>query len=230
MTNLDKLEKQIGVKFKNRDLLSEALTHRSFLNENNQKDGISNERLEFLGDSVLSFVVAQELFIKNQKANEGDLTALRSLLVRSQTLAECAQEISLGEYLFLSHGEKRNGQTNPTLLADAYEALLGAIYLDQGMEKASDFVHNSVLKRKDAFENDINEADLKGKLQMIVQEKYKKTPIYKLLSEEGPDHKKNFTVGVYLVKKLLGKGSGESLKKASQDAASSALESFKEKN
>lgn len=226
MINLDKLEEKIGIKFKNRALLEKALTHRSYLNENNLKKISSNERLEFLGDSVLSFVVAEELFQKNQGASEGDLTALRSLLVRSHTLTLCAREISLGEYLYLSRGESKNGKTNPTLLADAYEALLGAIYLDQGLEVVAKFIKKRVLDKEESLAKDIDEADLKGKLQMLVQEKFKKTPTYKLLSQNGPDHQKKFNVGAFLGRKLLGNGQGESLKKASQEAAASALRDF----
>lgn len=224
LSRMEDLEDKIGIKFKKKDFLKEALTHRSYLNENKPKAISSNERLEFLGDSILSFVVAQELYTKNKNATEGDLTALRSILVRSQTLADCAKEIELGEYLLLSHGERRNGKTNPTLLADAYEALIGAIYLDQGIEVTRKFIKKYLLNKEGLLSESLEDADVKGKLQMVIQEKFKKTPTYKLIQQKGPDHLKTFKVGVFLEKKLLGEGVGESLKKASQNAASSALQ------
>lgn len=220
---LEALQEKIGIKFKKKELLKEALTHRSYLNENRSRKISSNERLEFLGDSILSLIVAQELYQKNKNATEGELTALRSILVRSQTLAGCAKDINLGEYLLLSRGERKNGKTNPTLLADAYEALIGAIYLDQGLEVVTRFVKKYLLDKEDLLAGLLEDADVKGKLQMVIQEKFKKTPIYKLLKERGPDHLKTFKVGVFLGRTLLGEGVGESLKKASQNAAASAL-------
>lgn len=222
-SNLTLLEKKIDINFKNIALLEEALTHRSFLNEQKNLIHSSNERLEFLGDSILSFIVTSFLFQKKKRAQEGELTSLRSLLVRSETLARAAQKISLGDFLLLSKGEGKNGRSNPTLLSDAYEALIGAIFLDQGFTKARNFVKKTLLCDLKTILAETELLDMKGKLQMILQEKKKKTPTYRLLSQRGPDHAKRFLVGVYVGKKLLAEGEGESLKKASQDAAANAL-------
>lgn len=222
-SDLALLEKKIEINFKNSALLEEALTHRSFLNEQKNLTHHSNERLEFLGDSILSFVVTSFLFKKKRRAQEGELTSLRSQLVRSETLARAAKKISLGDFLLLSRGEGKNGRSNPTLLADAYEAIVGAIYLDQGFAKTQIFVQRTLLCNLKAIIAEADLADMKGKLQMILQEKRKQTPTYKLISQRGPDHAKKFLVGVYIGKKLLAQGEGDSLKKASQDAAANAL-------
>ncbi|OGD86195.1 ribonuclease III [Candidatus Curtissbacteria bacterium RBG_16_39_7] len=229
--DLATLEKKIGIDFKNIDLLEEALTHRSFLNEQKNVNRSSNERMEFLGDSILSFVVTSFLFQKKRGAQEGELTSLRSLLVRAETLARAAQKISLGDFLLLSRGEGKNGRSNPTLLSDAYEALIGAIYLDQGFAKVQSFVQKTLICDLKAILSETELADMKGKLQMILQEEKRQTPTYKLIKQQGPDHAKKFLVGVYIGKKLLAEGEGESLKKASQDAAANALKKMElEKN
>jgi len=229
ISNLALFEKKINVEFKSKALLEEALTHRSFLNERKNSNNHSNERLEFLGDSILSFFVTVFLFKKNKNAQEGELTSQRSQLVRSETLARIAKKISLGDFLLLSRGEGKNGRTNPALLADAYEAVVGAIYLDQGFAKVKNFINETLLceYKKIIAETDL--FDLKGKLQIILQEKKKGTPTYKLIKQQGPDHAKKFLVGVYIGKKLLAEGEGNSLKKASQDAAANALKKLKVK-
>jgi ribonuclease-3 len=222
-SQLKALEKKLGINFKNILLLEEALTHRSYLNEQKNLTHFSNERLEFLGDSILSLIASSFLFQRNRRAQEGELTSLRSQLVRSETLARAAQKISLGDFLLLSRGEGKNGRENPTLLSDAYEALIGAIYLDQGFEKTKSFVTKTLLSDLRRIIAETELLDIKGKLQMILQEKAKVTPTYKLIRQKGPDHAKRFLVGVYIGKKLLGEGEGESLKKASQEAAANAL-------
>jgi len=222
-SNLYLLKKKIDVNFKDDSLLEEALTHRSFLNEQKDHSRSSNERLEFLGDSILSFVVTHFLFKKKKKAQEGELTSLRSQLVRSETLAQAAKKISLGDFLLLSRGERKNGRENSTLLADAYEALVGAIFLDQGFTKVREFIKKTLLCDLKTIISKAELIDMKGKLQMIIQEKEGKTPTYKLIKQQGPDHAKRFLVGAYVGKKLLALGEGESLKKASQDAAANAL-------
>lgn len=227
MDNLADLEKNLGLKFKNKGLLEQALVHKSYLNENPQVDIESNERLEFLGDAILSFLVAEKLYGKFGDLPEGELTNLRSLLVRTSTLARFAKRLKVGNFLKLSKGEVgEGGKTNPNILADALEAVIGAIYLDSGMDKARKFIHTQILEHLSKLTKDGNNEDYKGKLQILIQEKHHITPKYKVLSEQGPDHAKQFEVAVLLGRRLLATGFGKNLKVASQAAAKAALKTI----
>ncbi len=213
-------------KINNKNLLEEALTHRSFLNESKIKVS-SNERLEFLGDSILSFVVSTYLFKTYREYNEGKLTNLRSLLVNTKTLAEISRECDLGSKLRLSKGEEESGgRENQSLLADTFEAYIGALFLDQGIEEAEKFIISSVIPRTEEFIQKNMLKDPKSRLQEHVQSQKQFSPIYKVLSEEGPAHARQFTVGVFVNEKLLGEGTGKSKQQAEESAAEKALESI----
>lgn len=223
-----KLEEILEIKFKNKKLLLEALTHRSYLNEAKQKGLQSNERLEFLGDSILSFVVSEWLFKKFPHYSEGWLTNFRSQLVKTETLAKIAKKFSLGEFLLLSRGEQQGkGRTNPVLLANAFEAIIGAIFLDQGIKTAKKFIHRSLNNLFLILSKKENLKDSKSLLQEKIQEKRKISPIYKIIKESGPDHAKVFTVGVFLKNKLLAKAQGRSKQIAEEVAAKKALKKIK---
>lgn len=214
-------------KINNPKLLEEALTHRSFLNESKIKVS-SNERLEFLGDSILSFAVSTYLFKTYPDYNEGKLTNLRSLLVNTKTLAEISKECDLGSRLRLSKGEEESGgRQNQSLLADTFEAYIGALYLDQGTEEAEKFILSSVIPRTEAFIKNNMLKDPKSRLQELVQSKKQFSPIYKVQAEEGPAHARRFTVGVFVNEELIGEGKGKSKQEAEEQAASIALESIK---
>lgn len=225
MNNLKDFEKILGIQFKNQQLLKEALTHRSYLNEFKKEPLNSNERLEFLGDAILSFVVSNWIFKKLPNFPEGKLTNLRSNLVKTGALAKVAKKIKIGEYLFLSHGEKESGgQENETLLANATEALIGALFLDQGIAIVSDFIKKqltSILKET-LISGRLK--DYKSLLQEKVQANKGQSPVYLTEKEEGPEHDKIFTINVLLENKILAKGTGKSKQKAEQEAAKAALE------
>lgn len=211
------------IKFKNQQLLKTAFTHRSFLNES-KDGGQSNERLEFLGDVVLSFIVSSYLYEIRPQDSEGDLTNLRSFIVRTESLSEAAQSLNLGKYLYLSRGEELSGgRSNTQLLANTYEAFLGALFLDQGLKAAEDLVHQTLLP---SFKKELQSGapqDAKSSLQESVQENFKKSPHYKILSTSGPDHARRFTVGVFINGKIKGKGEGSSKQEAEEEAAREAL-------
>jgi ribonuclease III len=221
--NLTLLEKKIKIKFKNKELLEQALTHRSYLNEHGQKQLTHNERLEFLGDAVLELIVTEYLYRKYQES-EGVLTCWRASLVNTNMLANVAEEISLDKYLYLSEGEKLSlKRTKLTILADAFEALIGAIYLDRGLAEVKKFIEGFVIEKlPQVFKLRLYE-DPKSRLQEILQAKHKMTPVYRLIKEEGPDHAKKFTLGVYLGDKKLAIGMGASKQEASEQAAAEAL-------
>lgn len=228
MKNLDNLEKKLGIKFKNRKLLAQTLVHRSYLNEVTGRGIRSNERLELLGDSILSFIITEWLFKEFPDYPEGELTNLRSNIVRTSSLAQIAQELNLGVYLLLSRGEQESGGAeNPSILADTLEAVIGAIYLDRGIATAQNFIQEKFtplieeITRKGEFK------DAKSILQEKLQAQLQQTPIYKTLKEEGPDHDKIFTVGVYIQSKLLAKGAGKNKQEAEEKAAKTALERLK---
>ncbi|MDP3973866.1 MAG: ribonuclease III [Candidatus Daviesbacteria bacterium] len=217
------LLKFLQIRFKNTQLLSQAFIHRSFLNE--VKAPLkSNERLEFLGDSVLSLLISQYLFLVREADAEGDLTNLRAYIVKTKSLAQAAQRLNLGKYLKLSKGEEMGGgRENPQLLANTFEALLGAVYLDQGMEGAKKMVDRILLP---IFEDEIKHGppqDAKSSLQELAQEKLKQSPVYKTLKTYGPDHAKQFLVGVYLEGKEMGRGEGSSKQEAEEKGAKEAL-------
>jgi ribonuclease III len=218
-----KLLNTLGLKFNDDNLLLTAFTHRSFLNEVKEKV-VSNERVEFLGDSVLSFIVSSHIYKLRPTDTEGNLTNLRSYIVKTNSLADAAKKLDLGSYLRMSKGEELSGGRNNTqLLANTFEALLGAVYLDQGIEAAKQLVHNFLLPE---FEAELREGppkDAKSLLQEITQEKIKESPHYRILGSRGPDHAKEFIVGVFVQGKKVGEGLGSSKQVAEEKAAEQAL-------
>ena len=204
--------------------LNQAFIHRSYLNETTKKIS-SNERLEFLGDAVLELIVSLYLFSHFPESPEGKLTLLRSSIVRTEMLAKVAHTLGLGNKLKLGRGEEEGGgRQNPSILANTFEAVLGALYLDQGFEAAQEFVNRNLLPHIEEIVAKKLYFDAKSHLQEKVQEEMKVTPIYKVLREEGPDHQKQFSVGVYANERLLGEGKGKSKQDAERQAAQSALE------
>ncbi len=223
--DFSKFEKSAGITFKNKELLRRAFTHRSYLNENRGSESSHNERLEFLGDAVLELMVTEYLYEKYPDSNEGDLTAYRASLVNAITLSEAAQKINVNDFLLLSKGEaKDTGKARQYILANTMEAIIGAIYLDQGYDGSKYFVSNNIFHLIDKIIEDKSWIDAKSKFQEKAQEKESVTPLYKSLREEGPDHDKHFTVGVYLDKELVAEGTGKSKQEAEQEAARKALE------
>ncbi len=222
-----KLEEQIGLKFKDYDLLRHAFVHRSYLNEHRDSQFESNERLEFLGDAVLELVVTEYLYL-NYPNSEGDLTNWRSALVKGEMLAKIASELKLGEYLFLSHGEEKSGgRTKDYLLANTFEALIGVIYLELGYKIAKVFIAKFLLIHLEDILVKGEHIDAKSKFQEIAQEKVGSTPSYELQSEAGPDHDKIFTMVAYIGTRMVGKGKGGSKQIAEQKAAEDALKRLK---
>ncbi len=213
--------------FKNTDLLTKALTHRSALNEKNSSAEESNERLEFLGDAVLEVITTEFLFNKFPKKPEGTLTAYRSALVKTTTLAKIATKLGLGEALFMSRGEEATGgRTNIGLLADTMEAVIGALYLDQGIEVVSTFLHAELFTEIDLILENKLYKDPKSHLQEIVQALGFETPDYQVITEVGPDHDKEFTIQVVVGDKVVARGTGTSKQRAQQNAAEKALKKY----
>lgn len=223
--DLSQLEKSINFKFKNRDLLNEALTHRSYFNENPSWKHANNERLEFLGDAVLELAVTEGLFHRYPDYQEGQMTLLRAALVNYVMMARVAGDISLESFVLLSRGEaKDTGRAREVILANAMEALIGAIYLDAGYAEAKKFIDSFVMAHLDEVLKKGLYKDAKSELQEKIQADLKLTPSYKVLKEEGPDHSKVFTVGVYFGEKLITQGTGPAKQDAEADAARAALE------
>ncbi len=209
--------------FKDKKLYDRVFTHRSHLNES-PEDIESNERLEFLGDSILSFIVSSFIFEHYPLLKEGELTALRSVLTNTQTLYMFAESLDLGKYLKLSRGEESTGgRTNKTILANTFEALLGGIFIDQGIDEATKFVHSVIISQIDEVVNSQGLKDPKSMLQEKTQEDHKTSPMYKIVKEEGPDHAKIYTTGVFLNNKLLAEGVGHSKQESEKNAAQNAL-------
>ncbi|MAG12251.1 ribonuclease III [bacterium] len=221
-------EKKINVTFKNKNLLKQAFTHRSYINEHSREGLSHNERMEFLGDAVLELVVTEYLFKKYPQKTEGDLTAYRAALVNTTTLSNTAQEIGMNDYLLLSRGERQDkGRARQYILANTFEALIGALYLDQEYDKAAQFIAEYLFPQ---LENIVAERlwqDAKSKFQEKAQEVNNITPNYKVLEESGPDHDKIFVVGVFLNNTLVAQGEGSSKQNAEQHAAQNALEKRK---
>jgi len=216
------LQKKLGYDFKDLALLQVALTHSSYANENKKSRISSNERLEFLGDSVLGMTVAALIYKNRPNMPEGQMTRLRAELVCEKSLAALAVTFNLGECLLLGRGEEKGGgRERPSILADALEAVLAAIYLDGGLKSATKLIRGFFTNRLDRFETEIT--DYKTALQEIIQEKQGQTLSYHTISESGPDHLKLFTVEVRLNNKIIGHGTGKSKKEAEQTAAKSAL-------
>lgn len=222
MADLEALEQTLGISFNDQSLLEQALVHSSYINEN--PGALSNQRLEFLGDAVLGLVIAQKLYQDFSEQGEGELTRLRAVLVCGDSLTRLAQNLRLGEHLYLGKGEESSGGRNkPANLAGALEAIIGALFLDQGFAVTSQFI----LKH---FEPELREAlisgegfNYKSQLQELVQAKEQKTPTYHVVAESGPEHDKVFTIEVRLGDRMLGKGSGKGKRKAEAEAARSAL-------
>lgn len=221
MKDFSKLEKRIGVPFRDQNLLKQAVVHRSYLNEHPDFELNHNERLEFLGDAVLEIIVTEYLFNNFPDTPEGILTNWRASLVNAKMLAQIAVETGLESYLYLSRGEAKdaNSKARQYILANAVEALIGAIYLDQGIEPARTFVKSSIIaKLENIIKNELY-LDPKSKFQEKAQELLKITPYYKVISESGPDHAKTFVVGLYLGDELVAKGQGTSKQEAQIEAA-----------
>lgn len=225
--NFEELAKHIKVEFSDIGLLEMACTHRSFLNENRNKAMEHNERLEFLGDAVLELVVTSFLYRKYPQKAEGALTAYRSAIVNTVSLTKVAEYIGLNDYILLSKGEtKDTGRARSIILANTVEAIIGAIYLDQGYDGSANFISNFILNVIDIEDIVANKTwiDAKSRFQEKAQEKVGKTPAYKTLKEIGPDHDKKFTLGVFLGDVQVATGVGPSKQEAEQKAAEKALE------
>ena len=223
INKLKELEQRLSLNFKNRDLLLEALTHRSYLNEKPDWPHKHNERLEFLGDAVLELIVTEYLF-NNYGDPEGVLTSWRAALVNSVMLAEISKKIELNDYVLLSQGERKdNGRARQYILANALEAIIGAIYLDQGYQETEKFIKKNILVEFPRIIAQKLYKDAKSLFQEKSQEIESVTPSYRVLDERGPDHDKTFKVGVYLEDELIGEGFGPSKQEAQQKAAEDAL-------
>jgi ribonuclease-3 len=224
MKDAVELQNKIGVEFQNKDLIREALTHRSFLNENPNEKTRHNERLEFLGDAVLELATTKFLFNKYPEKPEGELTSLRAALVNANALFDVASALELEKYLRLSKGEaKDSGKGKQAIMANAIEAIIGAVYLDKGYDAAEKFVNDFVCA---GLENVMNKKlwrDAKSLFQEKAQELLGVTPTYGVLSETGPDHMKNFLVGAYIDEEMVATGEGSSKQEAQQKAAEEAL-------
>ena len=216
---------KLGAQFNNLDLLAEALTHRSYLNEHRAVRQSHNERLEFLGDAVLELAVTHFLFTKYPSRPEGDLTNYRAALVNTVSLAASAQAMGLGDLLLLSKGEaKDTGRARENILANAFEAVIGALYIDQGYAAAEAFIAAHLYAKIDPILSDRTWQDAKSRFQEAAQQQKGVTPTYKTVSEIGPDHAKQFTVGVFLGAQEVAKGAGNSKQDAEQSAARAAIE------
>jgi len=217
------LEEKLNINFKNKDLLKQAFCHRSYLNENPNFYLFHNERLEFLGDAVLEIIVTEYLY-KNYKNPEGELTNWRAALVNTQSLSKIAKELGFEEYLLLSRGEaKDTGKARQYILANTFEAFLGAFYLDQGLKKVDKFLKIHLISKLPEILKEGLYKDAKSEFQEKAQENARITPNYKVLREWGPDHAKHFVVGVFLEDKLVAEGEGSSKQEAEEAAARNGL-------
>lgn len=225
MIDFSLFEKKINICFKNKKLLEQAFIHRSYINENGGTKLEHNERLEFLGDAVLELIVTDFLFNKYKDKDEGELTAYRSSLVNATICGEIASELGMNECLLLSKGEAKDiGKARGYILANTYEAFVGAVYLDQGYDVAKDFISKTILNKMDTIIAKKLWRDSKSLVQEKAQEYLSVTPSYKVLHESGPDHDKLFTVGIFFGDSLFTEGKGKSKQEAEQDAAHKALE------
>ncbi|EKD64813.1 MAG: hypothetical protein ACD_50C00299G0001 [uncultured bacterium] len=226
MKDFDKLQKKIGTDFKDEQLLITAFVHRSYLNENSDYKE-HNERFEFLGDAVLELIVTEHLY-RNYPNPEGDLTNWRSALVKTETISDVSGKLGFEDYLFLSRGEsKSRGRARQLILANCFEAVIGAIYLDKGYKEANKFITENILKLLPEIIEKKLYVDSKSRLQELAQRRESITPRYDVLSESGPDHKRVFKVGVFLDDRKIGGGEGASKQAAQQEAAQDALRSYK---
>jgi len=224
MIDFSRFEKKVSVNFKDKNLLKQAFIHRSYLNENPKVGIHHNERLEFLGDAVLELITTNYLYKNYPDKNEGDLTSYRAALVNAVTLSMVAEKLGMNEFLLLSKGESKDtGKARQDILANTFESFLGALYLDQGYEKSNNFVEEFLFPEMKEILEKGSWRDAKSVFQEKAQEHFGITPVYKVLSESGPDHDKRFTVGVFLSKELIVDGSGKSKQEAEQKAAEGAL-------
>lgn len=224
MPDFTEFEQKSGLNFKDKDVLKQAFVHRSYINENKQSGLSHNERLEFLGDAVLELVITDFLYKKYTDKTEGDLTAYRSALVNASTCAQIATELSINDYMLLSKGESKDvGRARQYILANALEALIGAIYIDKGYDDAKAFIERNFTPLIETIISGRTFIDAKSLFQEKAQEFDGVTPAYKTIKETGPDHEKKFTVGVYINKDLMSTGEGESKQDAEQEAARKAL-------
>lgn len=216
----DELQKKIKIKFKNPALLEIALTHKSYAIENNINE--YNERMEFLGDAILSTATAVYLYQKYSKSDEGKLSKIKSSAVSKTSLYPIAKKLELGRFVKISKSEETTGgREKESILANTLEAIIGAVFLDSGYKTAEKFIHKLLDNQK------LSPSDFKSDLQEIIQSKYKMIPVYKVIEEKGPDHDKIFKIAVNIEKKQLGVGSGKSKKEAQQNAAKNALEKIR---
>ncbi len=224
MAQLDSLEEKLGVIFANKNLLLQALTHRSYLNENRGHPVEHNERLEFLGDAVLELVVTEKLFNAYPTKPEGELTSIRAAVVNTGSISDAAAHLGLGDFLLLSKGEAKDvGRARGYILANTFESVIGAVYLDKGYEAARDFIARELFPKISDVVAKSGWYDSKSLFQEKAQEHAGVTPTYKTIRESGPDHAKRFTVGVYLGKELVVEGEGFSKQEAEQEAAQRGL-------
>ncbi len=229
MTDINELEKQLGIVFRDKSLLQRALTHRSYLNEHPAFPFEDNERLEFLGDAVLDFVTGEYLYHRFPEQREGSLTGLRSVLVRRNTLADFARKWDLGHYLMMGHGEAETGGRNrAATLCAVFEAVVGALYLDQGIDSVQRVIEPLIVPQIARTLEERLDKDPKSTLQEIAQGRMHKTPRYRTVHESGPDHAKEFTVEATIGGEVYGQGKGPSKQEAAQEAARAALARFEE--
>jgi len=225
MKDFDLLEKKLGLKFKNKDLLIQAFCHRSYLNEKPDFYLTNNERLEFLGDAVLELVVTEDIYQNYPEKPEGELTNWRAALVNSKFLGKLARDLDFNDFLLLSKGEaKELGKARLYILANTFEALIGAVYLDRGYKTCQEFIKKHLMPKLPDILQKGSFKDAKSCFQEEAQERTGITPLYKVLEEWGPDHAKHFIIGVFLDKELVTKGEGSSKQEAEEEAARNALE------
>lgn len=227
--NLSELESTLGFVFDDKSLLQRALTHRSYLNENPDLPWLDNERLEFLGDAILGFITAEHLYHRFPEMKEGDLTSLRAALVRGQTLAEFSTQLNLGPYLLISRGEEAGrGRSRPALLAATFEAILGALYFDQGLPAVRDLIVRLIDDKTQSILQERLDRNAKSLLQELSQGRLKVTPNYRLVETHGPDHAREFTVEALLGEVVYGIGRGRNKQSAEQEAARAAISRLEE--
>jgi len=228
MVDWNDCQKNLGISFRQESLLEMAFVHPSYLNENPGFAGSSNERLEFLGDAILNFIVAEKLYEEFPELSEGNLTEIRASLVCRDTLAEIAFSLKLGDWLLLGQGEEANGgRTRPSNLANAMEALIGVLYLEQGLARARRFIFRQLKPRLDKIKVGKRTPNYKALVQELVQGQKRPTPVYRLVETAGPDHSKQFTVEILVEGEVVGNGTGKSKKAAENQAARAAWEKLR---
>jgi ribonuclease-3 len=224
MFDFSEFEQKVNITFRNKTLIRQAFTHRSYVNEHRGEHIEHNERLEFLGDAVLELVMTEFLFEKYPEKPEGELTALRAALVNTQSISAAAVDLNMNNFLLLSKGEaKDTGRARQYILANTYEAFIGAVYVDQGYDAAKRFIEDTLFHKTEEIVEKRLWQDAKSRFQEVAQEQVNITPAYKLMREVGPDHDKVFTSGVFLGEELIAEGQGLSKQEAEQDAAEKAL-------